>query len=474
MAHLSVPLPPPATFPYTPIIVKGNKQVLPSTAQTRHLLMATYRLSQNQDLALVVLNPVIKGESGDSKPPFSSSALDMLLAAKTWCFMHLMMVHCLHGEDGISLRPSSPSPNLHALPIITSCSSVGHERVLKGLERCTKGRLKNISMAVKGDSALFDRAKDAIPVTTLISQDAMHNTHAPNISMEHTLTVFFDILPATNCLEAVYTFTEAFMIYACNGMMGRALREGKRRKSYNWKGWNKKGKWSQDEERPISDSQDGRFDNVTVDPTLPNHSQQEPARHLVTSATSFATLLELAKDISNEYHHYSPSVHSVSKYSRSLRFGTHRGLSVLTAKTVHVHFYDVKVTSLGLPGTPSCSIPICLPFVLRIQTCAMTGKNAFVEDWEGCQIRSRMGSGHWMTMDHSACTSNYHCPDRPVSLINLWHPALALISTWTSGHRACASHLDSHRSWALPGSGYTLCTSRKVLLFVLRQTLSKD
>ncbi len=50
------------------------------------------------------------------------------------------------------------------------------------------------------------------------------------------------ILPATNCLKVVDAFAEAFMTYVCDGMMGRALGEGKRRKSYNWKGRNKEGK----------------------------------------------------------------------------------------------------------------------------------------------------------------------------------------------------------------------------------------
>ncbi len=154
------------------------------------------------------------------------------------------------------------------------------------------------------------------------------------------------IISATNRLEAVDAFAEAFMTYACDGMMGRVLGEGKRRKAYNWKGRNKEGKGSRDEERPskptsfavalepnrcirttivrVSDSQDGGFDNVTVDPTSPvsptlwrrrhnrsgsmpdimsaelplinrNHPRREPARHLVTSATSFAALLELAR-----------------------------------------------------------------------------------------------------------------------------------------------------------------------------------
>ncbi len=88
----------------------------------------------------------------------------------------------------------------------------------------------------------------------------------------------------------------------------------------------------------------------------------------------------------------------------------------LATKTVHVHFYNVKVASLRLPGTPSCSVPICSPFALRIRTCATTGRNAFVEDWEGSQIRSRMGSGHWMTVDHSACASNYHCPGESIAI----------------------------------------------------------
>ncbi len=88
----------------------------------------------------------------------------------------------------------------------------------------------------------------------------------------------------------------------------------------------------------------------------------------------------------------------------------------LAAKTVHIHFYDLKVTLLRFPGTPSCSVPICLPFVLRIRTCATIGENTFVEDWEGCQIRSRMGSSHRMTVDHGACTSNYHCPGESVAI----------------------------------------------------------
>ncbi len=74
----------------------------------------------------------------------------------------------------------------------------------------------------------------------------------------------------------------------------------------------------------VSDSQDGRFDNVTVDPTSPvsptlwrrrrnpsgskpdimsaelplinrNHPRREIARRLVTSATSFAASLKLAR-----------------------------------------------------------------------------------------------------------------------------------------------------------------------------------
>ncbi len=60
MAHL----PPPAASPCTPIIVEGDEQVLPSTMQMHHLPMATYHLSQIQVLALVILNPVVKGESG--------------------------------------------------------------------------------------------------------------------------------------------------------------------------------------------------------------------------------------------------------------------------------------------------------------------------------------------------------------------------------------------------------------------------
>ncbi len=63
----------------------------------------------------------------------------------------------------------------------------------------------------------------------------------------------------------------------------------------------------------VSDSQDGGFDNVTVDLTSPvsptlwkrrrnplinrNYPRREPARHLVTSATSFAALLKLARDV---------------------------------------------------------------------------------------------------------------------------------------------------------------------------------
>ncbi len=50
------------------------------------------------------------------------------------------------------------------------------------------------------------------------------------------------IISAMNHLEAVDAFVEAFMTYACDGMMGHALEEGKQRKSYNWKGWNKEGK----------------------------------------------------------------------------------------------------------------------------------------------------------------------------------------------------------------------------------------
>ncbi len=83
----------------------------------------------------------------------------------------------------------------------------------------------------------------------------------------------------------------------------------------------------------------------------------------------------------------------------------------LATKTVHVHFYDLKVASLRLPGTPSCSIPICSPFALRIWTCAMTGKNAFVEDWEGCRIRSRMDAD-----DCGACASNYHSPGESIAI----------------------------------------------------------
>ncbi len=83
----------------------------------------------------------------------------------------------------------------------------------------------------------------------------------------------------------------------------------------------------------------------------------------------------------------------------------------LAAKTVHVHFYDVKVASLGLPGTPSCSVSICSPFALRIRTCATIGENAFVEDCEGCRIGSRMD-----TDDCGARASNYHCPGKSVAI----------------------------------------------------------
>ncbi len=41
-----------------------------------------------------------------------------------------------------------------------------------------------MSMVVKGDSALFDQAKHAIPVTTLISQDATCNTCTKHPSMD--------------------------------------------------------------------------------------------------------------------------------------------------------------------------------------------------------------------------------------------------------------------------------------------------
>ncbi len=58
----------------------------------------------------------------------------------------------------------------------------------------------------------------------------------------------------------------------------------------------------------------------------------------------------------------------------------------LTAKTVHVHFYNLKIASLRLPGTLSYSIPICSPFALKIWTCVMTGKNAFIEDLEDVKL----------------------------------------------------------------------------------------
>ncbi len=35
----------------------------------------------------------------------------------------------------------------------------------------------------------------------------------------------------------------------------------------------------------------------------------------------------------------------------------------LATKTAHGHFYDIKVASLGLPGTPACSVPIRTPSI---------------------------------------------------------------------------------------------------------------
>ncbi|SJL14642.1 uncharacterized protein ARMOST_18107 [Armillaria ostoyae] len=69
--------------------------------------------------------------------------------------------------------------------------------------------------------------------------------------------LFFGIILATNRLEAVDALTGTFMPYACDGTMDRALgadTERKRRKSYQWKGRNKEGKGSRDEERPSKDT----------------------------------------------------------------------------------------------------------------------------------------------------------------------------------------------------------------------------